>query len=161
MQQTWSNGTTCISKRLLHRPPHTVPVFRLTQLKLRLGQMTILSLLLGVNDIRAWWGELVGLVTCTRPDLAPVHTFLSSYNHNPSQGHLNAAKHVLHYIHSTYDYGITFSSKNTAPMHTHVHFPDSTDREAYSDATPPTAATAHKMTTYSDACWGGQYGKAV
>ena len=47
-------------------------------------------------------------------------------------------------------------------MHTHVHFPaDSTDREAYSDAKPPTAATAHKMTTYSDACWGGQYGEAV
>lgn len=106
-------------------------------------------------------GGIGWLVNCTRPDLAPAHTFLSSYNHKPSQGHLNAAKHVLHYIYSTHDYGISFSSDNTTPMHTHIHFPDSCDKEAYTDAKPPVEANAHKLTTYSDASWGGQYGEKV
>ena len=46
-------------------------------------------------------------------------------------------------------------------MHTYIHFPDSSDLEAYEDACPPSPLTAHLMTTYSDACWGGQFGNAV
>jgi hypothetical protein len=46
------------------------------------------------------------LATATRPDLAPVHSFLLSNNSKPSLGHMHAALHVLHYIHSAHEYGI-------------------------------------------------------
>jgi hypothetical protein len=50
---------------------------------------------------------------------------------------MKSALYVLHYIHSTYDYGISFTSKDMAPMHSYIHFPPSTDIEAYTDAIPP------------------------
>lgn len=46
-------------------------------------------------------------------------------------------------------------------MHTYLHFPDKSDAEAYTDAVPPTSESSHKITTYSDACWGSQIGSAV
>jgi hypothetical protein len=51
-------------------------------------------------------GSIGWLAMATRPDLAPVHSFLSSYNSKPSSGHMKAALHALHYIHSTHDFGI-------------------------------------------------------
>ena len=48
-----------------------------------------------------------------------------------------------------------------APIHSYVHFPPSTDVEAYSDAIPPTPATSSTLSSYSDACWGSQIGSAV
>ena len=94
-------------------------------------------------------GSIGWLATATRPDLAPVHSFLSSYNSKPSTGHMKAALHVLHYIHSTHNYGIHFTSSDTDPIHTFVHFPDSSDVEAYTDAKPPSSP----LTSYSNACW--------
>ena len=75
--------------------------------------------------------------------------------------HLKAALYALHYIHSTHDYGISFTSDSVAPMHSYVHFPPSTDVEAYSDAIPPTPATSSTLSSYSDACWGSQIGSAI
>ena len=106
-------------------------------------------------------GSIGWLATATRPDLAPVHSFLSSYNSKPSSGHMRAALHVLHYIHSTHDFGIHFTSSSTDPVHTFVHFPDSSDVEAYTDAKPPSPSHQSPLTTYSDACWGSQIGLAV
>ncbi|KAL7547756.1 hypothetical protein ACHAWF_011034 [Thalassiosira exigua] len=97
----------------------------------------------------------------TRPDLAPVHSFLSSYNNKPAPGHMKAALYAFHYVHSTHDYGISFTSKEKAPMHTYIHYPDSSDVEAYDDAKRPSGGTSHKCTTYSDACWGSQLGNSV
>jgi hypothetical protein len=48
-------------------------------------------------------GSVGWLATATCPDLAPVHSFLSSYNSKTSTGHMKAALHVLHYIHSTHN----------------------------------------------------------
>ena len=71
---------------------------------------------------RALYQSLIGCIGwitfSTRPDLAPAHSFLSSYNNKPSPGHTEAALYVLHYIHSTVDYGISFTSEDTAPIHT-------------------------------------------
>jgi hypothetical protein len=106
-------------------------------------------------------GSIGWLAQCTRPDIAPVHSFLSLYNNKPSPGHMKAALHALHYIHSTHDYGINFTSENRHPLHTYLHFPDSLDTEAYLDATPPKPGMESKLTTYSDACWGSQIGNAV
>jgi hypothetical protein len=52
-------------------------------------------------------GSIGWLTQTTRPDLAPSHSFLSAYSNKPSCSHLNAALYVLHYIHSTINYGFT------------------------------------------------------
>jgi len=74
---------------------------------------------------------------------------------------MRAALHVLHYIHSTHNFGIHFTSSSTNPVHTFVHFPDSSDVEAHKDAKPPSSSHQSPLTTYSDACWGSQIGSAV
>jgi hypothetical protein len=92
-------------------------------------------------DVREAYQSLVGsigwLAGATRPNIAPVHSFLLSYCSKPATGHMCAAIYALHYIHSTHDYRITFISSITSPIHTYVHFPDSSDVEAYTDAIPP------------------------
>ncbi len=95
------------------------------------------------------------LATATWPDLAPVHSFLSSYNSKPSSGHIGAT------IHSTHNYGIHFTLLVTDPAHTFVHFPDSSDVECYTDAKPPCPSHQTPLTSYCDACWGSQIGSAV
>ena len=74
--------------------------------------------------------SFIWLATNTRPNLAPVHSFLSSYSGKPSSGLMRAALYALHYIHFTHDHGITFSSEATACIHTYVHFPESADVES-------------------------------
>jgi hypothetical protein len=69
---------------------------------------------------------------------------------------MKAALYALHYIHSTHDYGISFTSDSVAPMHSYIHFPPSTDVEAYTDALPPTPTTSSTLSSYSDVCWGSQ-----
>ena len=106
-------------------------------------------------------GSIGWLAQSTQPDLAPSHSFLSAYCNKPSRSHLNAALYVLHYIHSTIDYGFSFSSEEKAPLHTYMTFPHSSDTEAYNDAIPPRPEHHHRLTTYSDACWGSQIGNAI
>ena len=106
-------------------------------------------------------GSIGWLASATGPDIAPVHSFLSSYNNKLAPGHMKAALYALHYIHSTYDYGITFTSSTTSPIHTYVHFPDLSDVEAYIDTVPPSESNCAPLTAYSNACWGSQLGSAV
>eukprot|EP00956_Cyclotella_meneghiniana_P015762 scaffold24459_cov75-Cyclotella_meneghiniana.AAC.3 len=101
------------------------------------------------------------LATCTRPDVAPALTFLASYNTNPSHQHYKAALHVLKYLYSTSEYGISFHSSAHNTLQAFNHFPHHHDKEAYTDATPPSPAECHQLTGFSDACWGGQFGNAV
>ncbi len=101
------------------------------------------------------------LAGATHPDIAPMHSFLSSYSSKPSPGHMKAAIYTLHYIHSTHDYGITFTSSITSPIHSYIHIPNSSDVEAYTDAIPPSREKCVPLTAYSDACWGSQIGSAV
>jgi hypothetical protein len=74
---------------------------------------------------------------------------------------MKAALHVLHYIHSTHNYRILFTSNSVAPMHSYIHYPPNTDVEAYRDAIPPHSHNSSGLSSYSDACWGSQIGKAV
>eukprot|EP00956_Cyclotella_meneghiniana_P038057 scaffold148302_cov51-Cyclotella_meneghiniana.AAC.2 len=101
------------------------------------------------------------LATCTRPDVAPALTFLASYSTNPSHQHYKAALHVLKYLYSTSEYGISFHSSANNTIQAFNHFPHHHDKEAYTDATPPSPAECHQLTGFSDACWGGQFGNAV
>ena len=101
------------------------------------------------------------LAMATWPDLAPVHSFLSSYNCKPSLGHLHAALHVLHYIQLTHDFGIHFTSSSTDPVHMFIHFPDSSDIEAYTDTKQPSPSHQSPLMSYSNTCWGSQIGLEV
>jgi hypothetical protein len=74
---------------------------------------------------------------------------------------MKAALYALYYIHSTHDYGISFTSEGVAPMHLYVHYPPSTDIGTYKDATPPTPTNSSTLSAYSNACWGSQIGSAV
>jgi hypothetical protein len=74
---------------------------------------------------------------------------------------MKAALHALHYIHSTHNYGIHFTSLVTDPVHTFVHFLDSPNVEAYTDAKPPSPSHSFLLTSYSNACWGSQIDSAV
>ncbi len=107
------------------------------------------------------FGSIGWLAGATRPDIAPVHSFLASYSSKPSTGHMKAAIYALHYIHSTHDYGITFTSSITSPIHSYVHFPPSLDVEEYTDAIPPSREKCVPPNSYSDACWGSQIGSVV
>jgi hypothetical protein len=57
-------------------------------------------------------GSIGWLLSTTRPNLAAAHSFLSSYTSKPMTSQMKAALYVLHYIHSTHDYGISFTSNN-------------------------------------------------
>eukprot|EP00804_Cyclotella_cryptica_P009045 CCRYP_003142-RA/>CCRYP_003142-RA protein AED:0.35 eAED:0.14 QI:0/0/0/1/1/1/2/0/1801 len=102
------------------------------------------------------------LATCTRPDVSPVLTFLASYSQNPAHQHYKAALHVIKYLLSTSEYGISYHSHATSTVQAFNHFPHHHDKEAYSDATPPPSpADCRNLTAFSDACWGGQFSSAV
>jgi hypothetical protein len=72
-----------------------------------------------------------------------------------------ATLYTLHYIQSTHNHGIIFSSKATAPLHSYIHFPDSANVEDYSDAKHPPSDHCAPLTSYSDVCWGSQIDSAV
>ena len=48
----------------------------------------------------------------TRPDIAFTTQFLSQFNHNPTQNHLNAAFHVLRSLKGTMFQGLFFNNKD-------------------------------------------------
>jgi hypothetical protein len=106
-------------------------------------------------------GSIGWLSMTTHPNLTAIHSFLSSYNAKLLVGHMKSTLYMLHYIHSTYDYGITFTSKDMAPMHSYIHYPPSTNMEAYTNAIPPKLSMTPTLSAYSDACWGSQIGNAV
>jgi hypothetical protein len=94
---------------------------------------------------------LVGLL---RPLVQIWHLFILFY--------LLTTANLPHYIHSTHDHGIHYTSALAIdPVHTFVHFPDSSNVEAYTDAKPPSPSHSSPLTSYSDACWGSQIGSAI
>ena len=101
------------------------------------------------------------MAQCTRPDVAPALTFLSSYNLAPHHQHYKAAIHVLKYLHSTAEYGISYHSDACNTIQAFNHFPHHHDKEAFKDATAPAPSECHELTAYSDACWGGNFGNVV
>jgi hypothetical protein len=105
-------------------------------------------------------GSIGWLLFTARPDIAAAHSFLSAYMNKPASGHMKTTLYVLPHIHSMHDYGISFTSKDTAPMHSYVHFPPSTDTEAYDDVIPPTLESSNTLLAYSDTCWSSQLGSS-
>ena len=84
-----------------------------------------------------------------------VHSFLSSYLMHPAPSHIKAALYILHCIHSTYDFGIFFSSRSQEPIHMYLRQP------AFTNDVPPKKGREHHLITYSDACMCSQIGNAI
>ncbi len=62
---------------------------------------------LAKSHCKHWW-----LATTTFANLSVAYSFLSSYSKKPEVGHMKAALYALHYIHSTYGHGMSFTSEN-------------------------------------------------
>jgi hypothetical protein len=101
------------------------------------------------------------LAQSTRPDLAATHSFISAYNNKPLKSHWNATLYTLNYIDSTIDYGFMFTSKERGPLHSFMSFPPPLDTGAYTNAIPPSKDQHHRLTRYSNMCWGSQLGHAI
>ena len=96
-------------------------------------------------------GSINWLATCTRPDIAPALTFLSTYIQAPHEQHYKAAIWALRYLYSTAEYGISFHSSASTTVQAFNHFPHHHDKEAYTDTTPPSPSECHQLTAFSDA----------
>ena len=82
-------------------------------------------------------GGLNWLSTSTRPDLCVAVSLLSQFSHNPSEGHLDAARYVLRYLQGTKDYGVRFTQNRCFTDHIEdwVHRPLGTSEcIAFTDA---------------------------
>ena len=113
------------------------------------------------HSYRSLVGGLNWLATNTRPDLAPVVSFLASYNHCPSKQHVESALWVVRYLRSTTSHGIAYHSASPSSSQAYVHYPFPHDADAYHDATPPPNDHMHLMTGYSDANYGSQIGNSI
>jgi len=113
------------------------------------------------DNYRSLVGALTWLATNTRPDLAPVVSFLASYSSCPAAQHWEAAKYVVRYLRSTVDHGIAYHSASSSQTSAYVHFPFPHDKEAYSDAVTPAKEDMHELSTFTDACWGSQIGNSI
>ncbi len=90
------------------------------------------------RKFRSIVGSFGWLAQSTHPNLALSHSFLSAYFNKSSRSHLDAAL-----------------------LHTYMAFLHSSNTEAYVDAIPSKTDQHHRLTTYSDACWGSQIGNAI
>ena len=106
-------------------------------------------------------GSLNWLATNTRPDLAPVVSFLASYSHCPSKQHFESALYAVRYLRSTASYGIAYHSSSSSSTEAFVHYPFPHDAEAYNDSVPPANDQMHLLTGYCDANYGSQIGNSV
>jgi hypothetical protein len=98
-----------------------------------------------IAKMQCWMGMINWLQQCTRPDLATIFSQLATHMHCPSPGHIEAAKYVGRYIHSTLDLGLVFSTKNFTTLETFIHFP-----------LPEPSSSSLPISTFCDANWGPQ-----
>ena len=99
-----------------------------------------------VGPYRSLMGGLTWLSIRTRPDIAVAHKLLSKHVTNPSQGHFEAAKHVLRYLRGTTDRGLSFVEKAADnAIHGYISWPTNTP--------VPSHLQSEKFT---DSNWGPQ-----
>jgi hypothetical protein len=79
-------------------------------------------------------GSLNWLAHTTCPDISTVVLLLAQHQSNPSQGHLDAALSVVHYLSHTKTLGMYFSSLRRPTLETFIHFPVLPNLLAMSDA---------------------------
>jgi hypothetical protein len=61
-----------------------------------------------IKEYQSIIGSLLYISISTRPDISHAVVKLSQFNTNPHMEHMTAVKHLLRYLNSTKDYGITY-----------------------------------------------------
>ena len=62
-------------------------------------------------------GSLLYLMLGTCPDLAFAVTQMAKFAHNPSEDHLNKAKHIMRYLCGTCKYALVFDGQSNRGLH--------------------------------------------
>ena len=94
-------------------------------------------------------GSINWLVQYTHPDLAPVLTFLATYNIAHNHQYYKAALHILKCLISISEYDIFYHSDSCNTPQAFNHFPHHHNEEAYSNATPSYPSEYHQLTAFS------------
>ena len=82
--------------------PHSLPLLKATQLDRRCDQLEYTEIT----------GSLNHLAVYSRPDIAFAVSTLSQFNSDPTTTHMQAARHVLHYLLNTANYSITYGNSS-------------------------------------------------
>ncbi|MGL5814547.1 MAG: reverse transcriptase domain-containing protein, partial [Aeromonas sp.] len=110
-----------------------------------------------VKDYQSLVGGLNWISLSTRPDITGSVCLLATYLHNPSQGHLDSAKHVLKYLKGTMDWGIRFTQPPAEPSYDSFDPADCLNAiVAWPTDDQPRVATVDRLDTYTDSNWGPQ-----
>src|SRR5947207_7387465 len=80
---------------------------------IKLTAITDSNVKIDSSQYQQYIGELMFAAIATRPDIMFAVSQLSSYNSNPCQRHLAAAKHVLRYLKGTINLGIVYKRQST------------------------------------------------
>ena len=62
-----------------------------------------------VYSYQQWVGSINFAACITRPDIAHASSHLAEFSQNPSPKHLDAADHIIQYLHGTQNYALEFS----------------------------------------------------
>ena len=62
-------------------------------------------------------GSLLYLMLGTRPDLAFAVTQMAKFTHNPSEDHLNKAKHIMCYLCGTHKYALVSDGRSDGGLY--------------------------------------------
>jgi hypothetical protein len=84
-------------------------------------------------------GSLNWLAHTTRPDISTIVSLLAQHQSMPSPGHYDAALYVAHYLATTRNLGIYFTSMRSSTLESFLHFP-----------------LPQQLLSMSDANWGPQ-----
>jgi hypothetical protein len=68
-------------------------------------------------------GSLNWLAHTTRPDISTIVSLLAQHQSVPSPGHYDAALYVAHYLATTRNLGIYFTSTRSSTLESFLHFP--------------------------------------
>ena len=114
-----------------------------------------------VTQFQSIVGSLNWLSTSTRPDITAVTSLLASHLPNPSQGHVESAKHVLQYLKGTPTWGIRFTQPPDAGKPGYVSFDPEGCMKGIVAWPPkedgvPRVASFDRLDAFTDSNWGPQ-----
>jgi len=98
-------------------------------------------------------GGCVWLSTNTRPDITACVSLLASHIQNPSEGHLQAARHLLRYLKGSSDWGLRYTSPD--PLAVDISESRLRGEVQWPIDEPPFIET-RQFVTHTDSNWGPQ-----
>ncbi len=102
-------------------------------------------------------GSLIWLSSQTRPDISTSVSLLAAHLHNPSDGHLDAARHVTKYLKGSAQWGLRYTQPSNAKRHRDLDLSRLRGEVAWpDDVVGKPEASEYPFGTHTDANWGPQ-----